>query len=275
MKAVKDSIIFITGAGNGIGKNLAITLHQLGAKLILTDIDVLVLTELSKTWNSSNYVSLKLNVASVEDWKRCIDIALNKFNRIDYLINVAGVIEPGYIYETSLDAIDKQIDINLKGTIYGTHLVSAQMVKQKSGHIINFGSLASLAPVPGINIYSATKFGIRGFSLAIAEELIDHRVFISVICPDAVKTPMLDYQKDKPEAALTFSGTKFLTVEEVTKVVLEDAIQKKERDIWIPKYRGLIAMSGNVFPGIAHDLKNYFMKSGKKNQQKYNQNLNG
>jgi len=269
MKEVQNKVIFITGAGNGIGFDLAKTLYRLQAKLIVGDIDTAKLNELTASWDKARYLQLSLDVASKASWQQGIAAALTKFNRIDMLINAAGIIEPGYIHETTLDAIDRQIDINLKGTMYGSHLIAVHMKQQQSGHIINFGSLASLAPVPGLNCYSASKFGVRGFSLAIAEELEEHHIQVSVICPDAVQTPMLDYQKDKPEAALTFSGNKFLTVEEVTQAVLEQAIKLKQRDIWIPKHRGAIALSGSVFPGIAHTLKLFFLKRGLANQSKY------
>ena len=265
-----EKVVFITGAANGIGRSLAKLAYERGAAVVVvTDISIQKLEELTKDWDKERFLCLMLNVTSKEDWQRAIDATVSKFKKIDILCNVAGIIEPGYIHETTLDKIDRQIDINLKGTIYGTHLAAQQMVKNGGGHIVNLGSLASLAPVPGLNIYSASKFGVRGFTLAIAEELEPYNIHVSVICPDAVKTGMLDYQKDKKEAALTFSGNRYLTPEEVAETIVHKALEKKERDIWIPFSRGATALSSSVFPGLAHSLKNIFLKKGLKNQEKY------
>ena len=264
-----EKVVFITGASGGIGRALAKLSYEKGATVVVTDIAVPPLEQLTATWDTNRYLVLMHNVASSADWQRVLDAAVSRFKRIDILCNVAGIIEPGYIHETTLEKIDRQLDVNLKGTIYGTHLAAKHMLASGGGQIVNLGSLASLAPVPGLNIYSASKFGVRGFSLAIAEELIEHNIHVSVVCPDAVKTGMLDYQKDKKEAALTFSGNRYLTPEEVAETILKQAFDKKERDIWIPFHRGATALSSSVFPGLAHTLKNVFLKKGLQNQQKY------
>ena len=266
---LSEKVVFVTGAANGIGKAIAKLTYEKGATVIMADIAVQKLEELTSGWDTTRFLTVMINVSSAADWQRAIELTISKFKKIDILCNVAGIVEPGYIHETTLDKIDRQIDINLKGTIYGTHTVSKQMVKQGGGHIINMASLAALAPVAGINIYTATKYGVRSFSLAIADELEEHHIHVSVICPDSVKTPMLDYEKDKIESALAFSGSRLLTPEEVADAILKQAIEKKKQEVWIPYHRGVLAFASSLFPRVSHLLKDIFIKKGLENQKKY------
>lgn len=264
---LNSKIVVLTGAGSGIGKQLAADLVQLGATLIATDIRLDAISEMAAAWPKEKYQLLEHDVSNAADWQKIFLKVMKDYGRVDILINVAGVIEPGFIHETTLERIDRQIDVNLKGTIYGVHTFSPAMVSLGEGHIINFGSLASLAPVPGLNIYSASKFGVRGFSLAIAQELEDHGVQVSLVCPDAVNTPMLDYQKDKKEAALTFSGDKILTVKDISNAVF-DLIEHPKKEIWLPVSRGSLAIASSLFPGVAKALRNNLTKKGIRNQEK-------
>lgn len=261
-------IVIITGAANGIGKKIAETLYHKGSKIVVADIQSTVLHNLYDHWDSKRVLICPLDVTQSSAWEQLKDETLQKFGKIDVLLNIAGIIEPGFIHETSIQKIDRQIDINLKGTIYGVHTISQVMVKQKSGHIINISSMAGLAPIPGLNIYTASKFGVRGFSLAVAQELAEHQVKVSVICPDAVKTNMLDYQKDKKEAAMTFSGSRYLEVEELSQAILQ-LIERPKFEIWLPKSRGVLASVGALFPKVATKIKNGLIQKGIKKQQQY------
>lgn len=263
-----DKTALVTGAASGIGKKVAHTLYERGCNLIFCDIQESILRELYGAFSTENSLILKLDVSDANDWERVVGESLTKFKKIDFLLNIAGVIEPGYIYETSTKMIDRQIDINLKGTIYGVQLVSREMVKQKSGHIINISSMAGLAPVAGLNIYSATKFGIRGFSLAVGQELYEFGVHVSVICPDAVQTNMLDYQKNKKEAAMTFSGGRYLTVEELNQTILS-LLENPKFEVWLPKSRGVLATIGALFPRLALRLTKKLKKKGLTKQSQY------
>lgn len=262
-----SQVVVITGAANGIGEQIAKDLYSSGASVVVTDIHLAKLLNQSSAWDENRFLAIEHNVASASSWENVRQKTEDKFGKIDVLLNVAGIIEPGYIHETTLDKIDRQIDINLKGTIYGVHTFAPFMQRQRKGHIINFGSLAALAPVPGLNIYSASKFGVRGFSLAIAQELDEFGIHVSVVCPDAVNTPMLDYQKDKKEAALTFSGDHVLTTEEISKAVFA-LIKSPKVELWLPFSRASLAMASNLFPSAAKLLKSTLTSKGIKNQQK-------
>lgn len=263
-----NKIAIISGAANGIGKKVAHDLYAEGAKIVVCDIQADKLNEIYGSLDAEKVMIFKLDVTQSSQWEELRNRVEQKFQRVDFLLNIAGIIEPNYIHQTSVQKIDRQIDINLKGSIYGSHYFSEIMVEAKSGHIVNISSMAGIAAVPGLNIYSATKFGIRGFSLAIAQELMEYGVRVSVVCPDAVQTGMLDYQKDKKEAALTFSGNKFLTVEDLSRCILS-LLEKPKMEVWLPKSRGILSTISVLFPKLATKLKGSLIKKGMKKQSEY------
>jgi 3-oxoacyl-[acyl-carrier protein] reductase len=272
MHSIKDKTIFITGGASGIGQYLAQKLYQSGAKLIVSDInyDALLLDFEKNKWQNDRILLLKLDVSKWDSWNNAVQVAMTQFQNIDILINNAGIIVPGYIHETNYINIDKHIDINLKGVIYGTKLASEHMMRQGYGQIINVSSLAGITPGQGLNLYCASKFGVRGFTLSVAAELRPHNIFVSVVCPDAVDTPMFTLQKDYDEAALTFSGTKALTVEQIGEVIIKKAILKRKIEIIYPISRGILAKLSSLFPSMGlSSVSRSLIKKGLKNQEKY------
>lgn len=264
----QQEVILITGAASGIGLYLAEKLFKQRYRLALGDIASEKLEQLAEKqqWDKTKVLTLPLDVSMAESWKRALENTVTHFGKLDVLMNVAGVIRPGYIHEQDLKDVDYHIDINLKGTIYGTKLASELMVAQQSGQIINVASLAGITPVPGLNLYCASKFGMRGFTLSIAEELRQHNIFVSLVCPDAVHTPMLTLQLDYPQAALTFSGNKVLTVEEIGEVILEKAFHRKKREVVYPANRGLTAKMVGFYPRLANLLLKKLQRKGLKKQ---------
>ncbi|MCS7206262.1 MAG: SDR family NAD(P)-dependent oxidoreductase [Leptospiraceae bacterium] len=238
--------VFITGACGGLGQALIQRLSELNHVIIATDIHQ------QYNFSQKNVQYYPLDVSNHSEWEKLLNTIYQK-HHIDVLINLAAIIQPRYVFDFTEKEITKQIDINLKGLIYGTYLVAKKMKETQNGHIINISSLAGIAPIPGISLYSATKFAVRAFSLAIALELKPYNVYVSVICPDAIKTPMLDYQKDFIEAALSFSNFYYLTPEYVSKVILK-TMKTKELEVIIPMYRGLLAKVVSAFPSSSKIL---------------------
>jgi 3-oxoacyl-[acyl-carrier protein] reductase len=142
------------------------------------------------------------------------------------------------------------------------------MIARGQGHIINFGSLASLAPVPGLSLYTASKFAVRGFSLAVASELRPHGVHVSLIMPDAVDTPMLDKQLAYEQAALTFSGPRALTVEDIEKVIVERVLPQRPLELTLPLSRGAAARLANTMPAAMRVVAPMLTKRGLARQAK-------
>ncbi len=176
-------------------------------------------------------------------------------------LNVAGYIRPGRAQNVEVEDVDRHFDINVKGVVFGTRAAARVMIEQGGGHIINIASLASLAPVPGISLYSASKYAVRAFSLAAAEDLLRHNIAVTVVCPDAVATPMLDKQLSYSEAALTFTG-RVLTVEDLSQLILGRVLKKRPLLVALPRWRGWLARIGDLSPRMARSLASIMRKQG-------------
>lgn len=266
----------LTGAASGIGRHLAHTFARQKKNLALTDVNVAGLKSLEKELRAAGVegelLLRPLDVRQAKDWARLMDDVFKRFGRLDVLLNIAGYIRPGYVHEIEPDDAHRHFDINAKGVIFGTREAARLMTVQGRGHIINFASLAGVAPIPGIALYSASKHAVRGFSLAAAEELAPLGVHVTVICPDAVQTPMLDLQVNYREAALTFSGNRFLTVRDIERVVVDFVLPKRPREVLVPRHRGWLAKIGAAFPALARLLARSLHRKGSARQQQLRKN---
>lgn len=259
-----SSVMVLTGCASGIGLHLAGALSARGHRVLATDVNEEALKEKASEggWEARGVRLQKLDVRSAEAWEAALDVATSAWGGVDVVMNIAGALRPGYVQSLTPADIDLHMDVNLKGTALGMRAAAARMIPRRSGHIINFGSLASLAPVPGLSLYTASKFAVRGLSLAAAVELRPHGVSVTVVMPDAVNTPMLDLQVDYKEAALTFSGDKPLTVEEVERVIVEKVLPQKPLEIGFPLKRAALARAANAAPGISRLVAPMLLQKG-------------
>jgi 3-oxoacyl-[acyl-carrier protein] reductase len=261
------SVTIITGAGSGIGQHLAQTLASLGHRLCLIDLNVSKTQEILP--ESEQLFYFTMDVRNTDSWQVVVKETISRYGQVDYLINCAGIVQPSFIYNAALSDVDRHFDINTKGSIYGTMIVGDHMKRQRSGHIINIASLAGIAPIPGIALYSASKFAIRGFTHAAAFEYEPFGVTMSVVCPDLVKTPMYDHELTfNEETALVFSGNiKSLSPADVTHEILT-LMKSKKREICIPASRGRLAKLAALWPWLADTVRSSLTKKGLKQMKK-------
>lgn len=233
----------VTGAASGIGLALVEELSRRGHFVHATDIDEhsLRCTAERLGWREPSVLIRRHDVRDAESWSGIVGEAAGQEGGLDLLINVAGVIRPEYVHELSPANVALQLDVNTKGMILGTRAAADVMIPKQQGHIVNLGSMASLAPVPGLSVYSASKFAIRGFTLAVAQELRQHHIAVTLVCPDAVDTPMVDYQVDFSAASLTFSGSRILKADEVVRMIIDHVLVKKPVEVAFPWDRALVA----------------------------------
>lgn len=259
----------VTGCASGIGAQLAKELLIRGERVCAADINLAPMEALKEFAKSPDQLWLTaLDVRDAAAWNARIEEFAQRWGSLDVIVNVAGVLRPGYCYEGEARDVDFHFDINAKGVIHGTRAAARQMLKQGSGHIINIASLAGLAPVPGLSLYSASKFAVRGYTLAAGHELRDKGIRVTVICPDAVQTPMLDLQVDYEQAALTFSGSsRSLTTQDVVSAILDRALVKAPIEITLPASRGAVSKFASIFPGLSALLLNALKQRGLKRQR--------
>jgi 3-oxoacyl-[acyl-carrier protein] reductase len=262
--------ILITGCASGIGRHLAGALAARGHRILATDLDEegLARAAAARGWNPARVTRRKLDVRREADWEGAIDAADHELGGLDVLLNVAGYLHPAYVAEIGVKEMDLTLDVNVRGVILGTRAAARRMVPRNSGHIINFGSLASLSPVPGLSVYAASKFAVRGFTLSAALELRVHGVAVTLVMPDAVDTPMLDKQIGHEEAALTFSGGRTLTVEDIEAALVDEVLPRRPLELTIPAARGVLARLATAAPAAMAGLVPLFVKLGRRKQEK-------
>lgn len=259
--------VLVTGCASGIGRDLAGTLLEAGHQVLATDLDADGLAEAAAGWPSSRARVRRLDVTDPAQWRDVVAEAHEALGGLDVLVNVAGALVPGWSHELSDAAVDLQIDVNLKGVVHGTRAVAAGMIAQGRGHVINVASLAALAPVPGLAIYCATKYAVRGYSLSVALELREHGIAVTVVCPDAVQTPMLDVQRDVEAAAMTFSGPRVLSAHEVSEAIVR-ALSDRPLEVVLPPSRGWLAKAANLAPASGRVLGPLLRWQGRRRQRR-------
>jgi len=188
---LKDKVAIVTGSGQGIGKEVALTLAREGANVVVSDITDKVydmVKEIEKM--GSQGLAVKADVSNIKEVEEMVRKILEKFGRIDILVNNAGIYPFKSLVEMEEKDWDKVLNVNLKGTFNCTKSVLQTMIKQKSGVIINISSIAgSVVGYSNLVHYSASKSGIVGFTRSAALELAQHGIRMNAIAPGPIETP--------------------------------------------------------------------------------------
>lgn len=269
----ESKVMLVTGGASGIGLDLASQLYARGHRVLVADVNQEALAQRAdERWRDRDRIALAhLDVRSAEQWQSAVELATARWGRLDVALNVAGVLVTGWSHDVSDEAIERMIDVNVKGVVFGTNAAARTMVAQRHGHIVNVASIAALVPVPGLAVYSATKHAVRAFSLAAAEELREHGVAISVVCPGPVQTPMLDAQLHQDEAAMTFSAPRPLRPEEVTRAIVDRVLptRPRELDITVPlSGQSQLARLVGALPRLGPLLSPAVSQLGRRNQRR-------
>lgn len=191
MSEIKDKVVIITGASSGLGEATARRLAKNGAKLMLAArreerLKELV-TDIQKDGGSAKYeVTDVTNKSQVE---ALVKAAHQAYERIDVLVNNAGLMPLSPLDETKVDEWDKMVDVNIKGVLYAIAAVLPIMRQQKSGHIINISSVSGHKVFPGGTVYCATKFAVKAISEGIRLES-NGEIRATNISPGAVDTEL-------------------------------------------------------------------------------------
>jgi 3-oxoacyl-[acyl-carrier protein] reductase len=244
---------WITGAASGLGHALTSAALATGHAVFATDIDErkLEATAARSAWPRERVTLAGFDVRDPAGWRRAEKAFETRFGHLDVMINNAGVLVTGALSEATDEDIHRTVDVNVKGVMFGSRHAAKLMLRAGGGHIVNIASLSGLAPVPGIGVYSATKFAVRGYTLALAIELKPKGIAVTCVCPDGIATPMLAPHAHSEDAALVFSGPRILQVDEVCAAILGPVLETKPLEIILPRSRGWLAKMGGVAPEMA------------------------
>jgi len=185
---LRDKNILLTGAAGGIGRQLAVRLAERGAHLALVDANEEALKEVGAVVPRSKIIVGDLSGS--EGCKAIADAAVETLGQIDILINLAGMMSFRCFEDEDVDVMERIIEVNLLGAMRLTRHILPTMVERDQGRIINVGSVFGSIGFAYFTAYSASKFGLRGFSEALRRELYDSKIKVMYLAPRAVKTPL-------------------------------------------------------------------------------------
>ncbi len=190
---LKGKVAIVTGASRGIGKGIALELAKAGASVVINykSNDEAAENTLQEIRELGVYaLKIKGDVSDYEFSKRMIQTTLEKLGKIDILINNAGISKVGLFMDAVPEEWDNIINVNLKGAINCSHNVIKEMIKQKSGNIVNISSMWGNVGASCEVIYSASKGAINSFTKALAKELAPSNIRINAIAPGVIDTEM-------------------------------------------------------------------------------------
>jgi NADP-dependent 3-hydroxy acid dehydrogenase YdfG len=240
MTGLEDKVVVITGAGSGIGRELALRAAGEGALLAISDWNQDGLNEsvdLLKAAGVRELRSDRVDVAdraAVGEWAAAV---AEQFGRVNMVINNAGVTVTGDFEEMSYEDFDWIVGVNLMGVVNGTKEFLPHLIASGDAHIINLSSLFGLISMPGQTSYNATKYAVRGFTEALREEMIvnGHAVGVTCVHPGGIKTGISRNGRKTPSqdaAALdSFFEKKLakMTPEKAARIILKGALSGKAR----------------------------------------------
>ncbi|MGL5795135.1 MAG: 3-oxoacyl-[acyl-carrier-protein] reductase [Waterburya sp.] len=193
LQYLKDKVAVVTGASRGIGKAAALALATQGAKVVVnyarsSEAAEAIAQEINTAGGEA--IALQADVSQSAEVDNLIKQTLDKFGRIDVLVNNAGITKDTLLLRMKLEQWQAVIDLNLTGVFLCTKAVSKTMLKQRSGRIINIASVAGQMGNPGQANYSAAKAGVIGFTKTVAKELANRGVTVNAVAPGFIETDM-------------------------------------------------------------------------------------
>lgn len=219
-----EKVALITGATRGIGKQIALTLSKEGYSIALNyRTENNELEELKKKIENNNVEVLAVqgDVSNFEDCEKIVKETIEKFGKIDVLVNNAGITKDMLLARMKEEDFKQVIDVNLVGTFNVTKNVISYMMKARSGRIINLSSVVGISGNAGQSNYAASKAGIIGFTKSLAKEVASRNILVNAIAPGFIQTSMTDVLKDevKEEIAKAIPLKRMGTAEDVANLV--------------------------------------------------------
>lgn len=251
---VMGKVVVVTGASSGIGEATARQFGSEGAKVVLAARRVQRLEALAQEIESmkanAKALVVQADLSRLEDIQSLIQQALDRFGRIDVLVNNAGFGRLDWLENLDPEKdIAAQFDVNVLGVVQTTRQALPVMIRQRSGHIINMCSMSSFIATPTYTIYAASKHAVHGFSEALRREVRPWGIEVSMIYPGGVKTEFGEHAGMKRKTQAATPGFLLLSAEEVGKAVVELVRHPRAMRI-IPSLWSVVALLNRLFPSI-------------------------
>lgn len=220
----ENKVALITGAARGIGKAIAKKFAENGYNVVINYVSAKTdIKTLTKEFENLGVKVLlvKADVSNKEEAEGLVNQTIEKFGKIDVLVNNAGITKDNLLMRMSEEDFEKVLDINLKGTFLITKFATKYMMKKRCGSIVNLASVVGVAGNAGQCNYSASKAGVIGFTKSIAKELASRNIRANAVAPGFIKTDMTDVLSDNVKENINsqIPLKRMGTAEEVAKLV--------------------------------------------------------
>jgi len=257
---LKDKTVIITGGSEGVGAAAARLFADAGANLMLVarnkkNLDVIAAELRLKTRVKTFPMDVTDAEAGVDVFKK----AAFEFGSVDILVNNAGYHKRGNVEEVSAGELGRMIDVNLKAPIMLSRIALPYLREAGGGAIINVGSLAGRAAVPGSVCYAASKAGLRSFTYGLGIEMADSKIKLAVVSPGPIDTGFIMADIDAT-SDLTFSQP-VSTADEVAQAIL-DLCSNNLREQSMPRISGLLTMMAYIFPWLGTAVRPMLERKG-------------
>lgn len=202
MRDVTGKTAFITGGASGMGLAMARSFAAAGMKVVIADIEQAALDAVNREFEASNaqFLTVALDVTDREGFVAAADAAQERFGNVHVVCNNAGVALSGAIDKMTYKDWDWVTSVNYDGVVNGiVTFVDRIKAHGEGGHFVNTASMAGHVALPGMSVYTATKYAVVGISETMRADLLAHNIGVSVLCPGLVNTNIFDASRNRPE----------------------------------------------------------------------------
>ncbi len=191
---LRDRVSLITGSARGIGREIALTFAREGSDIVVCDVDLEAAQKTQKDIEAlgRRALSFKADVTNLKQIGEMVNLILDKFAKIDILINNAGITKDNLILRMSEEDWDTVLSVNLKGAFNCIKILSRHMLKKRYGKIINIASVIGIMGNAGQANYAASKGGLIALTKSVAKELASRNINVNAVAPGFIQTPMTD-----------------------------------------------------------------------------------
>jgi short-subunit dehydrogenase len=242
---LKRAVAVVTGASSGIGEAVAVALAQHGAKVVLAArrkerLDVLA-DRIERAGGTA--LAIRCDVTDREQLTSLPSVVNEAFGPCDVLVNNAGVPGGGVFANLTFEQIERIIDVNVLGVMYGTRAFLPGMLKRRHGHIVNVASLAGRFATPGAAVYGASKHAVVAFSESLNVSTHRHGVLVTAVCPGFVPTESFPQEGGRPSFVS-------LTAERVAETVVKVVREGIAPEYSIPRWAGPLSAFRVLTPSL-------------------------